>query len=151
MNKILGVVVGIIGIAVVMVVFPIVTDSTNSVMTDQTSETFEAVVTGVGETDADVVLSEDLFGDRSASVVEITSDNVADTPEAGTYTAASNTLNVTGLAEDDTRDLDVTYKIDALEDYTGLSQIAGITPLLIWVTIIIVLLASIGAVFKGRG
>jgi methionine synthase I (cobalamin-dependent) len=151
MGKIMGVVVGIIGIAIVLTMFPIITDSVSTVQTDQNVESYAAVATGIGETSADVVLSEDLYNGRSASVVSITSDNIGDTPVAGTYTALTNTLAVNGLKANDTRTLVVTYKIDALGDYTGLGAMAGLTPLLIWVAIIAVLIGSIAAVFKGRG
>lgn len=151
MNKIMGVVLGIIGIAVVMLVFPIITDTTDTVQTERTTQVEAAVATGVGEVAADVVLTEELFNNSTVHVISIVSDNVADTPVAGTYTSATQTLNVTGLAADDTRELTIIHNIDALSDYTGMGTMVSITPLLVWITIIAILIAGIGAVFRGQG
>lgn len=149
MNRIGPVIFGIIGVAILMVIFPIIMSSTHDLKTDQYVQTAAAVATGAGEVAADVVLTEDLYNDDTGSIISITSNNVADTPVAGTYTAATNTLNITGLAASDTRTLTITYEFDALTDYTGMSAMVGMTPLLIWVAILAIVVGGTWFAMKG--
>lgn len=151
MNRISPVIFGIIGVAILMIIFPIIMSSTHDLKTDSIVQTAAAVVTGAGEVAADVVLTNDLYNDDNGSVISITSNNVADTPVAGTYTAATNTLNITGLAASDTRTLTITYEFDALTDYTGMSAMVGMTPLLIWVAILAIVVGGTWFAMKGRG
>ncbi|AAW39851.1 hypothetical protein [Dehalococcoides mccartyi] len=151
MQKIFGVVIGIIGIAVVFIIFPMVMDSTHDVQTDRYVETEAAVATGAGETSAGVVLTYELYNNVNTSVISITSDEVTDVPVAGTWTQATKTLTVTGLAAEDSRTLTITYEHDALTGFTGMGAFAGIIPLLILVAIISVLVAGIWSSVKGRG
>jgi len=151
MAKTMGVAMGLLGVVILMMFFPLVMTATNDLQTDTQADTFAAVTTGVGETDADVVLTMDLFNDTVTHIVSITSNNSNDTPVAGTYTAATNTLNITGLHASDTRTLVVTYDIDALTDYTGMGSIVGITPLLIWIGIMAIVLAGTWFTIKGKG
>ena len=148
MNKTMGIVVGIIGVAILMIIFPIVMSSTHDVQTDVETETEAGVTTGVGETAADVVLTYDPYNDYTASITSIASDNESDTPVAGTYTTATNTLNVTGLVAEDTRTLTIVYEYDALTEYTGMSSMVGITPLLIWVSILAIVIGGTWYAFK---
>lgn len=151
MNKALGTVLAIVGIAITFIVFPIIMDATSDVQTNAESQVFAAQATGAGVTEVDVVLTEDLWESLVAHVTSVTSDNVADTPVAGSYAAATNTLTVTGLAASDTRELTVAYTADALTDYTGMSAMVGVTPLLVWVSIIGIAIAGIWAGFKSKG
>lgn len=151
MGRSMQVVIGIVGVAILMIVFPIIMTATHDLQTDDQADAFEAVVTGVGETAADVVLTIDLYSDDTEHVLSITSDNENDTPVAGTYTAATNTLNVTGLNADDTRTLTVEYETDALTDYTGMSALVGMTPLLIWVSILAIVIGGTWYAFKHNG
>ncbi len=131
-----GALLGIIMVSVMFVLFPIILDSSHELQTDATTETEAAVVTGVGVTNADVVLTNDPWQDDVDYVLTITSDEVTDVPVANTYTTATNTLNITGLAADDSRTLTITYETDALGDYTGMGALVGIAPLLIFVAVI---------------
>jgi len=137
-----SVIVGIIMVAVMFVLFPIVMDSTHSLQTDEYVQSEAAVATGVGVTAADVVLDEALWDDATASVISITSDEVTDVPVANTYTAGTQTLNITGLAADDSRTLTITYEYDGLTDYTGMGAMVAVAPLLLF-------LGVIGAVIGG--
>jgi hypothetical protein len=137
-----SVIVGIIMVAVMFVLFPIVMDSTHELQTDSYTQTEAAVVTGVGVAAADVVLDEELWSDSTTYVTSVASDNVADTPAVGTYTAGTQTLNVTGLAESDTRTLTIVYLHDGLTDYTGMGAMVAVAPLLLF-------LGVIGAVIGG--
>lgn len=137
-----SVIVGIIMVAVMFVLFPIVMDSTHSLQTDEYVQSEAAVATGAGVTAADVVLDEALWDDATASVISITSDEVTDVPVANTYTAGTQTLNITGLAADDSRTLTITYEYDGLTDYTGMGAMVAVAPLLLF-------LGVIGAVVGG--
>ncbi len=86
------------------------------------------VATGVGVTEADVVLSQELFGGRTYNAA-IASDNVSDLPIPDSYVEATQTLTVTGLNADDTRTLTITYKIDALEYDIGVGIATRVFPI----------------------
>lgn len=141
-----SVLMGIIMVAVMFVLFPIVMDSSHELQTDVYTQTEAAVVTGVGEVAADVVLDEALWDDSNTHVLSVASDNVADTPVAGVYTAGTQTLNVTGLAASDTRTLTIVYEHDALTDYTGMGQMVAVAPLLLFMG---VLGAMVFGLYKG--
>lgn len=141
-----SVLMGIIMVAVMFVLFPIVMDSSHELQTDSLTQAEAAVVTGVGETTADVVLDEALWSDSNAYVTSVTSDNGADTPVAGTYVAGTQTLTVTGLAASDTRTLTLVYEYDGLTDYTGMGQMVAVAPLLLFMG---VLGAMVFGLYKG--
>lgn len=150
MGKSSGVIVGLIMVAVMMVIFPIVMDSTHDLQCDTETQAEAGVTTGAGVVAANVVLDEALWDDSTSHITSVTSDNVADTPVAGTYTAATKTLNVTGLAESDTRTLTIVYEYDGLEDYTGMGAMAGVAPLLIFIGVLGVVMGGIYTSFKSR-
>jgi hypothetical protein len=141
-----SVLMGIIMVAVLFILFPIVMTSAHELQTEEATQVEAAVATGMGETSAPVVLDTALWSGASANVVSIVSDNILDTPAAGTYTAATRTLNVTGLAADDTRELILVYKVDALTDYTGMGQMVAVAPLLLFMG---VLGAMVFGLYKG--
>lgn len=147
MNKAMATVMLIVGIAITFLFFPLVLSSMDTIQSHEVSDVNVGVATGAGVTTADVVLTEDLFKDAVSKVVSITSNNVADVgPMAATvYVPATNTLTITGLAANDTRTLTIVHDVDSLADYTGLSMIVGISPMLIW----LVILGSLGAGLYG--
>jgi len=126
----------------------------NAAQTDERTDTF-AVDTGVGETDADVVLVADLFNNSLISVTDITSNCTTDNPLPDDYTSTSNTLSVRGLDTDTSRTLEVTYQYDALTgDSAPASTFMGLVPLFVIVAAVVILVASgIGGFmyFRGRG
>ena len=150
MSKGTSVIVGLIMVAVLFVIFPIVMDSTHELQTDVYVQSEAGVTTGVGETAADVVLTKALWDDDTAHVSSVTSDEVTDTPVKGTYTAGTKTLNVTGLAESKTRTLTITYEYDGLTTYTGMGALVGVAPLLIFISILGVVMGGLYVSFKGR-
>lgn len=148
MNKAMGIVMVVVAVAIAFVVFPIVLDGATGLRTNNETDTFAAVVTGMGESAADVTLSEDLWQDNNSNVVSITSDNLNDAPVAGTYTAATNSLNVTGLEADASRDLTVVYQVEALGDYTGLDPIVAVAPLILFIGILGAILGGLYSSWK---
>lgn len=149
MGKSGGIIVSIIMVAVMFIMFPIVMDASHDLQTDDFVQTEAAVVTGVGVTTADVVLDEDLWDDATTSVLSITSDEVTDVPVANTYTAGTNTLNITGLAADDSRTLVITYEYDGLTDYTGMGALVAVAPLLLFIGVIGAVVGGLYGSFKG--
>jgi len=145
-----SVIIGLIMVAVMMVIFPIVMESAHELQTDSYTHTEAGVTTGAGVTAANVVLDEAVWDDSTSHITSITSDEVTDVPVAGTYTAATKTLNVTGLAESDSRTLTIVYEYDGLEDYTGMGAMAGVAPLLIFIGVLGVVMGGLYTSFKGR-
>lgn len=88
------------------------------------------VTTGGGVTEADVVLSQDLFSDETRNA-DATSNLSSDAPIASTYASATNTLTITGLEASADRRLTVTYQIDALSDYWGAGTGTRVWPILL--------------------
>lgn len=130
--------VGLISIAIAFLVFPVVLTATNNIVTDQQSDTFAGVVdSGTPNYQATVTLTQDLYDDTTARISVITSSSGTDTPVAGTYTAASGSLVVTGLNANapgtTSRTLGVTYEYNAVNEYTGLDDVAVMAPLVIFV------------------
>lgn len=90
--------------------------------------------TAVGVTEADIILSQDLLSGRTANVT-LASNNTDDAPIPSIYVAATHTLTIIGLNPDDTRTMQVTYKIGALGDYWGADVGTRVWPMLIIVGI----------------
>jgi len=130
----ISMVLGIIAIAIAFVVFPIVLDATDTVLshTGNTKEADSATTDSVATT-ADIVLDYALYNDALANVVSITSSDAGDTPTSDAYAAATKTLTVGGLAVSTTRTLTTTYVTESMGVYTGLGSIAKVAPLMVFV------------------
>jgi hypothetical protein len=146
MGKIIGVVLGVVILAIM---FPIFMDSLTDSQTELQLDLFPGCVVAGGETD--VVLTQDLFKDRTAHITEMTSDDPGATPVATTYVPATNTLTIGGLGAVTPQDITVTYRYDITDDYTGLGEFMGLTPLLIWLGIIFALIGGVFLYAKSRG
>jgi len=135
MNRnILAMVMGIIAIAIAFVVFPIVMDATQDLLTHEGSTWEEdVVVTGEAETTGAVVLNYALLDDDVANVTSITSTEATDVPVADSYVAGTKTLTVSGLTASKTRTLTTTYKTLSQNVFTGFGSIAAVAPLIVFV------------------
>lgn len=147
---IVGTVMAIIAVMIGIMMFPSLIDSTDSIQYDSITQAANSA-TGVGETTEDVVLTDPLFEDNTANVTTITSDNGADSPVASSYTSSTDTLTVGGLAASATRVLSITFEADQLSGYTGLSDMVGIGPFIIFAALIIAGFASLYYSAKGSG
>ncbi len=87
-------------------------------------------ITTASETTAAVTLSQSLFSSQTANVALVSNDT-SDAPIPQTYVSSTKILTVIGLAPNITRQLTVTYKIDALTDYLGAGIFAKIWPALL--------------------
>jgi len=149
-KSMLSMVLGIIAIAIAFVVFPIVLDSTGTILS-HTGDTMEAdsattgvpnyteddsATTGVGELTADIVLTYDLYEAAVGNVESITSTEAGDTPTANSYVEATKTLTVGGLIASATRTLTTTYETESMDVYTGLGSIAKVAPLMVFIGLI---------------
>ena len=86
------------------------------------------ITTEAAETTASVQLSQKLFNDDT-SLVSASSNCTQDAPIPSSFVPATDILTITGLAEDTSRLLTLTYKIDALEDYMGAGIGARVWPI----------------------
>lgn len=129
----------VIGVIIVLAMFGTMLGGINAAETDERTDVFAAVVTGLGETTADVILVADIFDNNILNVTSITSDNVLDAPLPDTYVEGTNTLTVRGLNANDTRGLTIVYEYDALDDQ-AVGTLFGLLPLLVVVAVIMILI-----------
>ena len=134
MGKAMGVAIGIIGIAIMFIVFPIILDGSHTIQTDQVTQVIEGVETGLGVSTATITITEPLYMTRAQDVVSA-SGGAGDTITVSTVPSGT-VLVIGGLAAEATRDVTVVYEVDALTDYTGLGAIVGIAPLIVFVAIL---------------
>ena len=150
MGKGAGVVVGLIMVAVLFVIFPIVMTSTHELQTDEYIQTEADVTTDVAVTTADVVLTKALWDADVAYVTSVTSDLETDVPVADSYVAGTKTLTVSGLTVSETRTLVITHEYDGLTTYTGMGALVAIAPLLLFIAVLGVVIGGLYGSFKGR-
>lgn len=79
------------------------------------------VSTGVGATTATLTLGSSLWND-SLSYLSLSSNNSNDVPAATSYNATTKVLAVSGLSDNSTRTLTVSYKVNGLEDNRGVEE-----------------------------
>lgn len=144
-------IIGIIMIAILIVIFPIVLDAVHNIQTDQDTDVNLGVTTGEAVTTADVVLNYDVWNSTNNAVSSVTSDNEDDTPVKGTYVSGTKTLTVTGLNPADTRTLTVVYEYDALTGFTGFGAIVAVTPILIWLAVLFVVIGGMWTSYRSTG
>ncbi len=124
----------ILGIVIICIMFPIALTAIHNAQTDSKTDTFNACVVSAGATD--VVLTSDPWKDRTGSITAITSSDPGAVPVASSYNTTTNTLHITGLGAVTPQNITVTYDYDNNADFTGLNDIMGLTPLLMWIGII---------------
>ena len=148
-QKVMGVVGGVILIMIGFILFPMLMTSVHDVQTDVMIQVEADVVTGVGETTANIVLDEaNWTGDNTG--ITVVSDHEPDTEAIGTYTPGTKTQQITGLIAEQTRTLTLTYEYDGLTDYTGLGPMAALAPLILFVMLVFGGGFTIFSTVKGR-
>ncbi len=151
MGKIMGILLGLIGIIIVFYMFPSLLTSLDNLKEESYSETFTNVTTGAGVTNASVTLTINLMDDSITKVETISSDLGEDNPSPERYITATDKLYVKGLAPNTSRNFTIAYKIDDLEEYEGMSEFTGLTPLLLIIGALGLVLVGVWRVFSGRG
>ena len=108
-------------------------------MTDQV-EPYN-VTTGAATTTT-IPLTHDVFGDETLNI-SISSNVTEDAPVPQTYTAASNEVLISGLSENTTRRLTITYKVDALWYFPGVNLAARFWPVFIVLGVLGLVVAAV--------
>ena len=139
MSSPLRIVVGIIGIVVLMVIFPMVMTATHDLQTNEVTDT------GLTVSGNKCTLTRDLWNADIDSVVSITSNSTS--YQATAYNEATKELTIS-LASGTA---DIVYEIDALTSFTGMGPLVGITPLLIWVALLATVIGMIWTGVRGKG
>ena len=136
MKKVMAAVVAVVGIAIAFVVFPIITDATTGLLTNDVTQTISA--TAASNTYI-ATLQQDVYENKT-SAVSVTSSDTSSNPVVSAVNGKS--VTITGL-ENGAQTLTVNYQTAALGDYTGLAAIVKIAPMLVFVIMIIGLVAGI--------
>jgi len=110
----------VFGALLVIISLPLFFSSINNAQTESYVQTFAGVTTGAGVYSANRTLSESLFNNSVTHVLGISSNVSADSPSATSYTGVSKLLVFGGLAQSETRTLEVTYQIDSSSLPTGM-------------------------------
>lgn len=94
---------------------PVISKGIHNMRTEELTKTQE-VVTDPGETEADIVLSPELYRDLISEVNSISS-TIEESPAAGAYDADTDTLTVSNLTDDTTRTLTIKYYAELDDEY----------------------------------
>ena len=108
-----------------------------------------SITTGGADTTDNVILSNELYEGDTTSIT-ILSDDADDSAGWGAFSATFNELEVTGLAVNTTRTIEVNYDIDALG---GSVAIINLADKIAWFWLLICIAyapASLAAIFTGR-
>lgn len=98
----------IMEIVIIVLLLPFAFDGFKSARAIEYTQTIPAVTTAATTT-ANVTLLKPLFDDDSVNVSVVVSGNNTDVPAVSTYTAETKALAITGLVENTTRTLYLTY------------------------------------------
>lgn len=141
--KAVAVVIAFLGVAALFVMFPNILTSTKDLRTDDYEQTWEITPTGATHS---VILGHDLWDDDIANVTSVSTDVCGDSPVANSYTASTSNLTIGGLSGVSCN-LTVGYLIAGLEDYQGVEEASTVFPVIFFMAIIGVVLASLWKVF----
>ena len=138
-------VIGLIMVAVLMIMFPLVMNATHDLQTTEQSDATLTIST------ADVTLTQALWQGNTAEVVSIVGNGTegAGAITADSYVVATKVLTLAGVTDSTTAT--VVYDIDGLTDFTGLGTLVGLTPLLLWIGILAAVIGGIWVSVKNRG
>lgn len=127
-------IIAIIVIAIAAIMFPLILDGSDEILRESQTDISTNIVAAAGS--GTVPLSQPLYDGDVTFVTSVASSSGTDTPVASTW--SSDVLTVTGLtwAAPATRTLTTTYQYDQTDDYTGLSEIVEVAPMMIWIGII---------------
>lgn len=94
-----------------------------------------AVTTGGAETTTSVVLLKPVYDDDTGTI-SLLSDLATDTPTLDAYTPTTQVVDISGLTAASSRELTVTYDIDALSVHVAVSILMDLLPM-IWILILV--------------
>ena len=136
------VIISLIGIAILLIIFPIIMTGAHTLQTDEVTTTTDNVSTAAGVTSANVTLGYDLWQAEIDSVTSISS-NITESATATSYVQSTKQLTVGSLSANTTRTLSVLYETDGLTEWTGLGAIVAIAPLLIFIGLLALCIGNI--------
>ena len=116
--------------------------------TDVREDVF-TVATAVSTSNATVVLLKSIYDD-DVSTISLQSDLSTDVPLYYSYNTASRALLFTGLTDNTTRTMNVSYDVYALVGSDAADTIVSRVPVLWIICIIAFVPASLAAIFTGR-
>lgn len=125
-----------------------INDAIYDFQTDVKTDVF-GVATAASITSVNLTLTHSVY-ENDTSTLTVTSSDGDDSPILTAYAATNHTANITGLAENLTRELTLYYDVDALSGSTAWSTILDILPFFWMVLIICFPVAGMAAIFLGR-
>lgn len=144
--KVFSIVIGLVVVLLLFLALPAITKGVVSYRTEVLTQSY-SVTTGVSETTASVALSHTLWQNSVAYVTNLSSNSTDDSLLSDNYTAASKALNLTGLADNTTRLLSVSYRAGGLDEYPGADEVSTKIPGIVVGLFILIPLAFIVAIF----
>lgn len=148
-NKVFSVVIGLVAVVILGLAMPAITDSVESFRTDILEQSY-SVDTTVGANSANVSLSSALWNDNIAYVTSLSSNITSDAPVAASYNATSAVLLITGLADNTSRTITLSYKTAGLADYEGADTASTKLPGIVMGFLILIPLGFIVYLFMNR-
>lgn len=142
MNRVMAILVGLVGAFILIILFPMVLDACHGLQTD------ERLDAGLTKSDSNVTLTHDLWQADTDSVITAVDDK-GKVLTATVYVEATRVLTLSGWDGAATT-ADITYEVDGLASYTGLGAFVGFTPLLLWLMLLGGCGFSIFSGFKGK-
>ena len=133
----------LLGACIIILLLSAVIPAVNDFRSEEYTESHGVVVTGVGDTSANLTLTQDLFLKDNAQVESVTSNVTADVPLISTYTSASDKLLITGLVASTTRTLAVTYNIASLDNFYGVDLATRVIPMFLVLGVIGLVAAAV--------
>ena len=109
-------VVMVVGATILILLAPAVMLSIDSFRLAEVEE--DHIVTTSGATTASITLSNELYNDHIYNATA-TSNVTGDAPIPTSYTSATRALVISGLLDNTSHRLSLTYQIDGLEDFWG--------------------------------
>ncbi len=123
-----------------------VSEATYDYRTNLQEDTF-TVATGAGEVSDNVSLTHVLY-DNDTSTITILSNDADDAPAFSSYNTTTRALEVSGLADSTNRTLTVSYDINALSAWSGVSAFADRMNLIWYLGIVAFLVIAIVVMWR---
>ena len=134
-------------VALILFMLP-TTEAQYDYVTDLETDTFN-VSTGVGVTTASVQLNEAIYDDDT-DTISLSSNDTDDAPTYSSYNATNRNLTMSGLSENTTRTITVTYDVYSLSSSGAVDNFVSKLDLFWLIVIIAFPIAAIAAVVIGR-
>jgi hypothetical protein len=106
-------------------------------------------VTAPAATTDNLTLTHKVYN-ADVSTLTLSSSNSGDTPALSAYADTDHTILVSGLADNVTRTLTVTYDIAALTVWSGIDTLLNFTPLIWYLCLVAFIPLSLVAIWRGR-